>query len=45
MTDVGVRFTIPIWNETPRKRQALETQKGNHTQQPRYRREGNKNSR
>lgn len=25
--DVGVRFTIPIWNETPRKRQALETQK------------------
>ena len=21
------RFTIPIWNETPRKRQALETQK------------------
>ena len=24
---VGVRFTIPIWNETPRKRQALETQK------------------
>ena len=25
--DVGVRFTIPIWNETSRKRQALETQK------------------
>ncbi len=25
--DVGIRFTIPIWNESPRKRQALETQK------------------
>lgn len=25
--DVGLRFTIPLWNESPRKRQALETQK------------------
>ena len=25
--DVGVRFTIPLYNESPRKRQALETQK------------------
>ena len=25
--DVGVRFTIPVWNDSPRKRQALETQK------------------
>ena len=25
--DVGVRFTIPLYNESPRKRQALETEK------------------
>ena len=25
--DVGVRFTVPLYNENPRKRQALETQK------------------
>lgn len=25
--DIGVRFTIPIYNETPRKRKALETEK------------------
>ena len=25
--DVGVRFTIPLYNESPRKREALETQK------------------
>lgn len=25
--DIGIRFTIPIYNESPRKRQALETQK------------------
>ena len=25
--DLGVRFTIPIWNESPRKRQALATEK------------------
>lgn len=25
--DVGIRFTVPIYNENPRKRKALETQK------------------
>lgn len=25
--DVGIRFTVPIYNESPRKRKALETQK------------------
>lgn len=25
--DVGIRFTVPLYNENPRKRQALETQK------------------
>ena len=25
--DLGVRFTIPLWNESPRQRKALETEK------------------